>query len=62
MYLHPEVPSYEQQLAARDNMLAKHPGLRFCGAHLASLEWSTEALGQWCVFSGRNSLLRSAVV
>jgi len=40
MYLHPEFPSYEEQIAARDHMLEKHPGLKFIGAHLGSLEWS----------------------
>ena len=44
MYLHPEMPSYEQQIAARDRMLAKHPDLRFLAAHLASLEWSVDEL------------------
>src|SRR5690606_23777272 len=34
MYLHPEYPSYEDQIQARDNMLAKHPDLLFVGAHL----------------------------
>ena len=44
MYLHPEFPSYEKQIAARDNMLAKHPRIKFVGAHLGSLEWSLEEL------------------
>jgi hypothetical protein len=44
MFLHPELPSYEQQMAARDRMLAKNPGLKFMGAHLASLEWSVDRL------------------
>jgi alpha-galactosidase len=44
MYLHPELPSYEDQMAARDRMLAKNPGLRFVGAHLASLEWDVDRL------------------
>jgi hypothetical protein len=42
MYLHPEFPSYEAQINARDNMLRKHPGLRFVGAHLGSLEWNVD--------------------
>ena len=46
MYLHPEFPSYEQQVAARDNMLKKHPNLRFVGAHLGSLEWSVDELAK----------------
>lgn len=44
MFLHPEMPSYEQQMAARDRMLAKNPQLKFTGAHLASLEWSVDEL------------------
>ena len=46
MYKHPEFPSYEQQVAARDHMLEKHPGLRFVGAHLGSLEWSVDELAK----------------
>jgi predicted TIM-barrel fold metal-dependent hydrolase len=46
MYLHPEYPSYEQHLEARDRMLAKHPTLAFVGAHLGSLEWSVDELGK----------------
>src|ERR1043165_3018571 len=42
MYLHPEMPSYETQMAARDRMLAKHPRMKFMGAHMASLEWSVD--------------------
>ena len=42
MFAHPEWPSYEQQLAARDRMLDKHPGLTFVGVHLASLEWDVD--------------------
>ncbi len=45
MYLHPDFPSYEDQIQARDNLLRKHPDLRFMGAHLASLEWSVDELG-----------------
>jgi Amidohydrolase len=44
MFLHPELPSYEQQIAARDQMLARNPQLKFMGAHLASLEWSVDKL------------------
>ena len=44
MFLHPELPSYEDQMAARDRMLAKNPQLKFMGAHLASLEWSVDRL------------------
>jgi len=38
MALHPEMPSWEQQMAARDRMLRQHPKLRFVGMHLASEE------------------------
>jgi len=45
MYLQPTMPGYEEQMAARDRMLARQPGLRFVGAHLASLEWNVDRLG-----------------
>ena len=44
MYRHPEMPSYEDQIRARDNMLAKNPKLTFVGAHLGSLEWNVDSL------------------
>jgi predicted TIM-barrel fold metal-dependent hydrolase len=44
MYLHPEAPSYRDQINARDNVLKRHPQLVFSGAHLASLEWSIDEL------------------
>jgi len=44
MYLHPEFPSYEDQLEARDHMLEKHPNLIFVGAHLGSMEWSIDLM------------------
>jgi len=44
MAQHPEWPSYEQQIAARDRMLDKHPGLTFVGVHLASLEWDVDRI------------------
>lgn len=46
MYLHPEYPSYQKQIEARDHMLEKHPGMRFVGAHLASLEWSVDEIAE----------------
>ncbi|MGI8636885.1 MAG: amidohydrolase family protein [Segetibacter sp.] len=46
MYLHPEYPSYEDQIRARDHMLEKHPDLKFIGAHLGSLEWSIDELAK----------------
>lgn len=47
MYKQPNFPTYEEQLQARDRVLQKHPGLQFIGAHLASLEWSVDALAEW---------------
>ena len=47
MYLHPEMPSYNEQLAARNRMLGKHPNLPFLGAHFGSLEWSVDALARF---------------
>ncbi|NET38246.1 MAG: amidohydrolase family protein [Cyanothece sp. SIO1E1] len=47
MYLHPELPSYEDQMEARNNRLDKHPDLQFMGAHMASIEWSVDSLAAW---------------
>ena len=47
MYLHPELPSYETILAARDRFVARHPRLGFVGAHLASLEWSVDEIARF---------------
>ena len=47
MYLHPEMPSYEQQMAARDHLLAQHPKMRFTGVHLASLEYDVDRIGRF---------------
>jgi predicted TIM-barrel fold metal-dependent hydrolase len=44
MYLHPEDPSYETLMKARDTLVTKHPDLHFVGAHMASLEWSVDRL------------------
>jgi Amidohydrolase len=44
MYQHPEMPTYEEQMAARDRMLDRNPQIKFMGAHLASLEWSVDKL------------------
>jgi predicted TIM-barrel fold metal-dependent hydrolase len=44
MHLHPEMPSWEAQMAARDRMVAAHPKLRFIGVHLASLERDVDEL------------------
>ena len=44
MYLHPEMPSWEAQMAARDRMVAAHPQLHFIGVHMASLERDVDEL------------------
>ena len=44
MALHPEMPRWEDQIAARDRMLDQHPTLRFVGMHMASLERSVDEL------------------
>ena len=46
MFQHPEVPSYERQIEARDSILKRYPKLRFTGAHLGSLEWSIDELAK----------------
>ncbi len=47
MFLHPEEPSYEALMAARDRFVARHPKLAFDGAHMASLEWSVDELARF---------------
>lgn len=47
MYLHPEEPSYEDLMAARDRFVARHPKLAVDGAHMASLEWSVDELAKF---------------
>ncbi len=44
MARHPEWPSHEAQIAARDHLLQAHPALKFVGLHLASLEWDVDRL------------------
>jgi predicted TIM-barrel fold metal-dependent hydrolase len=44
MAMHPEMPRWEDQIAARDRMLDQHPGLRFVGMHMASLERNVDEL------------------
>jgi predicted TIM-barrel fold metal-dependent hydrolase len=46
MFLHPEAPSYEDQINARDSLLQRYPRIRFTGAHLGSLEWSVDELAK----------------
>ncbi|MCC2977919.1 amidohydrolase [Sphingomonas sp. PL-96] len=47
MYLHPEEPSYEALMAARNRFVARHPKLSVVGAHMASLEWSVDELARF---------------
>ncbi|MBN1894172.1 amidohydrolase family protein [bacterium] len=44
MFLHPEYPSHEALMAARDRWLERNPGLRVIGCHLGSMEWDTDSL------------------
>ncbi len=44
MFLHPEYPSYEDQINARDNLLEKTSRSYFVGCHLGSLEWNVDSL------------------
>jgi predicted TIM-barrel fold metal-dependent hydrolase len=46
MFLHPEYPSYDDQINARDRFVEKHPEMRFVGAHLGSLEWDVDELAK----------------
>ncbi|MBK8881127.1 MAG: amidohydrolase family protein [Bacteroidales bacterium] len=46
MFLHPEYPTYEDQINARDRLLEKHPDLVFVGCHLGSLEWNVDELAK----------------
>ncbi|MCF6268467.1 MAG: amidohydrolase [Melioribacteraceae bacterium] len=39
-------PSYSDIMAARDNLIAKHPNLRVVGAHLASLEFDVNEIAK----------------
>jgi len=47
MALHPDMPSYEDQISARNTMLGKNPQVKFVGAHLGSLEWSVDELAKF---------------
>ncbi len=44
MYLHPGMPSYEDQVNACNLMLQKNPALKFIGAHLGSSEYSIDEM------------------
>lgn len=46
MYLHPEFLSHEDHIRAVENMLTKHPNVRYVGAHLASLEYDVDELAK----------------
>ncbi|MDC6366820.1 MULTISPECIES: amidohydrolase family protein [Flavobacteriaceae] len=46
MFNFPELPPYEEQIAARDRRLERNPELVFIGAHMASLEWSVDELAE----------------
>ena len=46
MYLHPEAPSYEDQINVRDRILKKYPNLNFVGAHLGSMEWNVDEIAE----------------
>ena len=43
---HPEMPSYTEQIDARDRLLERYPALNFTGAHLGSLEWNVDELAK----------------
>jgi len=45
-YKHPEIPSYEEQIAARDRILEQYPKLKVVGCHLGSLEYDTDEIAK----------------
>lgn len=44
MFLHPEMPSYEEIVDSRDKVLAEHSELKIIGAHFGSIEWNLDTL------------------
>jgi len=46
MFQHPDKPSYEDQVIARDYLLKRYPKLVIVGAHIGSLEWCLDELAQ----------------
>ena len=46
MFIHPEYPSYEDQINARDHLLELHPDMKFIGCHLGSLEYNVDELAK----------------
>jgi len=47
MFEHPEMPSHDTILSARDRMLNAHSALRFDAVHLGSLEWDVDNVGSF---------------
>lgn len=45
-YLHPEIPSYEKQIEAKDYILKSFPDLTLVGAHLGTIEWNYRELAK----------------
>ena len=45
-YLNPEMPSYERQMMAQDQILERYPELIYIGAHLGSKEWNLEEVAK----------------
>ncbi|WZL88589.1 amidohydrolase family protein [Salinimicrobium sp. 3283s] len=46
MFKNPDYPSYQAQMQARDNVLIKHPGLKYVGLHLFSMEYSLDEVAK----------------
>jgi len=46
MYQFPALPSYEDQIVARDHLLDRYPKLVFVGAHIGSQEWSLDEVAK----------------
>ncbi|MCX6327739.1 MAG: amidohydrolase family protein [Bacteroidia bacterium] len=46
MFLHPEMPSYKDQISAMEGLLERNPDLIYIGAHLASLEWDVDEIAK----------------
>jgi predicted TIM-barrel fold metal-dependent hydrolase len=47
MHKQPQMPGYEDLMAARDRFFSAHPEVTMVGAHLASLEYDVERLGRF---------------
>jgi predicted TIM-barrel fold metal-dependent hydrolase len=46
MYGKSDMPSHQELIQARDNVAARHPGLRVVGAHLGSLEYDVQEVAK----------------